>query len=96
MSPVQIVVIPVAEPHIEKAKEIRKLLKLKGYRSEVDLSDDSFGKKIRSTKKDKVPYTIIIGDKDLEVDKVTLESRDNGQVGQIKIEEVLEIFEKEN
>jgi len=96
MAPVQVVVIPVAEPHEEKAKETRKTLKSAGFRADVDLSDDSFGKKIRNTKKFKVPYTIIIGDKDLEAGKMTLESRDEGQIGQVSIEEVLERFKKEN
>jgi threonyl-tRNA synthetase len=96
MSPVQAVIVPVAEPHEEKAKELRGLLKKNGFRIETNLSNDSFGKKIRTTKKEKVPYTIIIGDKDLEADKVTLESRDDGQIGQLSIEEIIERFKEEN
>jgi threonyl-tRNA synthetase len=96
MSPVQVKIIPVAEPHVDKATEMKKILKSIGYRIELDISDESFGKKIRNTKKDKIPYTIIIGDKDMEVNKVTLESRDEGQIGQLTIEEVLERFKKES
>jgi len=96
MAPVQAIVIPVAEPHEEKAKEIRLVLKKAGFRTEVNTSDDSFGKKIRSAKKEKVPYTIIIGDADLEAGKFTLESRDNGQIGQLTQEEILERFKGEN
>ena len=96
MSPVQAKIIPVAEPHEEKVKEIKKTLKQAGFRVETDLSSDSFGKKIRTAKKEKVFYTIIIGDKDLEADKVTLESRDDGQIGQISIEEVLKRFKEES
>jgi threonyl-tRNA synthetase len=95
MAPVQATVIPVAEPHEEKAKELRKTLKAAGFRTEVNTSSDSFGKKISKAKKDKVPYTIILGDKDMEANKVTLESRDNGQVGQLTLEEVLERFKEE-
>ncbi len=95
MSSVQVRIVPVAEAHFDKAKEIKKLLREKNYRVELDLSDESFGKKIRNTKKEKIPYTIIIGDKDLEAEKVTLESRDKGQVGQLAIEEVVQRFEKE-
>ena len=47
-------------------------------------------------KNQKVPYTIILGDKDLEAGKVTLESRDEGQVGQLTLEEILERFKKES
>ena len=53
-------------------------------RSELDLSNDSFGKKIRNAKTEHIPYFIIIGDKDIAAGKVTLESRDAGQIGQLR------------
>jgi threonyl-tRNA synthetase len=95
MSPVQVKVIPVAEAHFQKAEEVSKFLKENKVRVELDTSNDSFGKKISKAKKEKVPYTIILGDKDIEVNKVTLESRDDGQVGQLSVEEVLERFKEE-
>jgi threonyl-tRNA synthetase len=58
-------------------------------RSEIDLSNDGFGKKVRNAKTSRIPYFIIIGDKDMQADKVTLENRDHGQVGQLSREEVL-------
>lgn len=90
MAPVQVKVLPIAEPHVEKAEEIYDELCSKGIRVEIDKSSDGFGKKVRNAKLDRVPYFIIIGDKDIEAGKVTLESRDDGNIGQLSLEEVLE------
>lgn len=90
LSPVQVKVIPIGDAHHAKAVEIHDLLRSKMIRSEIDLTSDGFGKKIRQAKVDRIPYFIIIGDKDIAVGKVTLESRDAGQIGQVSKEEVLE------
>src|SRR5574343_25625 len=88
LSPVQVKVIPIGDAHHAKAVEIHDLLRSKMIRSEIDLTSDGFGKKIRQAKVDRIPYFIIIGDKDIAVGKVTLESRDAGQIGQVSKEEV--------
>lgn len=90
LAPVQVKILPIAEPHLEKANEIYTLLKDKGMRVELDNSKDGFGKKVRKAKTEKVPYFIIIGDKDIEENKVTLESRDNGNLGMISTEDLLD------
>ncbi len=95
LSPIQVKVIPIAESHIEAAKKINVLLRNKMLRSEVDLSNDGFGKKVRNAKNARIPYFIIIGDKDVAANKVTLESRDKGQIGQLDAEEVVKRLEEE-
>lgn len=95
LSPIQVKVIPVGESHFETAKKIHDSLRSFMIRSEVDLCNDGFGKKIRNAKNAKIPYFIIIGDKDIAENKVTLESRDHGQIGQISAEDVLKKFEIE-
>lgn len=95
LSPVQVKIIPVGEAHHAKAVEIYDALKEKMVRVEIDLSDEGFGKKIRQAKVSRAPYFIIIGDKDLAVSKVTLESRDAGQIGQLDSGEVVEKILKE-
>jgi threonyl-tRNA synthetase len=95
LAPVQVKVIPVLETHNAAAQKIQDMLRDKMIRSEIDLSNNGFGKKVRSAKNERVPYTIILGDKDIEAGKVTLESRDKGQIGQLEIEEVLKKFEEE-
>jgi threonyl-tRNA synthetase len=89
LAPVQVKVIPVRENHNEYAKKIFDLLKENGIRTELDDEDKNLGGKVRDAKNNKLPYWIVIGDKEIEADKVTLESRDNGQLGQIPKEELV-------
>lgn len=93
MAPVQVALIPIKEQHEEVAKDLLKQLKSKSIRVDYMNSSDNFGKRIKKAKDERVPYFIIIGDKDIEAGKVTLESRDEGQLGQKSVEEVLELFE---
>lgn len=95
LAPLQVKIVPVADNHFAVAQKVQNLLHEAMIRSEADLSSDNFGKKIRAAKNARVPYTIIIGDKDIQAGKVTLESRDKGQIGQMKIEGVLELLKKE-
>ncbi len=89
LSPVQVKIIPVGENHHKAASTLYDTLHNEDIRAELDLSNDSFGKKIRAAKVDHTPYFIIIGDKDLDAGKVTLESRDHGNLGQLTNEEVI-------
>ncbi len=95
MSPVQVKVIPVSENNFDTANKINDMLRSSMIRSEVDLGNDGFGKKIRNAKTSRIPYFIIIGDKDMEANKITLESRDKGQIGQMNADEVLKKLEDE-
>lgn len=89
LSPVQVKIIPIGDAHHAKAVEIYDELRKDGVRVEVDLGDEGFGKKVRSAKNMRIPYFIIIGDKDIAAGKVTLESRDAGQIGQLDQAEVI-------
>jgi threonyl-tRNA synthetase len=89
LSPVQVKVIPVRENHNEYAKKVYELLKENGIRAEFDDSDINLGTKVRDAKNNKLPYWIVVGDKEIEADKVTLESRDAGQLGQVSKEELV-------
>jgi threonyl-tRNA synthetase len=96
LAPVQVEVIPVMEKHNEEALKIHKILLEKGIRSKLSNGDIGFGKKIREAKEQKVPYFVILGDKDIAENKVTLESRDKGNLGQISVEELVVKLDKEN
>jgi threonyl-tRNA synthetase len=89
LAPVQVKVIPVRENHNEYAKKIADLLAQNNIRVEFDDADEGLGKKVRDAKNNKVPYWIVIGDKEIEADKITLESRDAGNLGQITKEELV-------
>jgi threonyl-tRNA synthetase len=95
LSPVQVKILPISENHLEYAKNVLSELKQKNIRAELDESNEGLGKKIRKAKMEKIPYTIVIGDQEVEMKKVTLENRDKGKVGQINVEEVLNIFAEE-
>ena len=90
LAPTQVKIIPVGDAHHAKAVEIHDILRKQMVRVDVDLSDEGFGKKVRQAKTSRAPYFIIIGDKDLAVNKVTLESRDAGQIGQLDQQEVID------
>jgi threonyl-tRNA synthetase len=96
LAPVQVKIIPVREDHDAHATKAAEALRAAGIRVDLDLSSNGFGKKIRNAKDMKVPYTVIIGDKDIEAGKVTLESREKGQVGQMGIEEVVKMLSEQN
>jgi len=87
LAPVQVAVIPVAEVHHEYAQKIHDELAAIGVRTTYDSSNESMGKKIRNAKKDRLPYFIVIGDKEVEAKNVTLESR-NGTSKQMSRSEL--------
>ncbi len=92
LAPIQVKVIPVSDAQYDKAREINRALRSLFIRSELDQNNDSFGKKVRNAKNARIPYFIIIGDKDIQANKVTLENRDRGQVGQLSIDEVISLL----
>jgi threonyl-tRNA synthetase len=90
LSPVQVTIIPIAEMHVEYAERLQKTLLGADVRSELSFGKDGFGKRVRAAKDSKVPYFIVIGDKDVEAAGATLESRDTGPVGQFAFDQILE------
>lgn len=95
LSPVQVKIVPVRESNNARAKEVGEMFKEANLRADVDTSDTGFGKKVRDAKDNKVPYTIVIGDKDMEKGVVTLESRNKGKIGEMKAEDVLKLLKEE-
>ncbi len=90
LSPVQIVVLPIADRHNEKAHEIAsQLMEKHGYRVEVDDRRETLGKKIRENQIQKVPFMIVLGDRDLENGTVGVRSREEGDLGAMEMSEFL-------
>ena len=88
LSPVQIAILPIGEAHGAYAKELADALRHEDFRVEIK-SDESLGKRIRETKLGKIPYTFVIGDQEIETKTVSVESRDQGKLGMLSIEEIL-------
>jgi threonyl-tRNA synthetase len=89
LCPTQLAVIPVAEAHNNYAKEIASALHEKNFRAVLDDSNESMGKKIRNAKKMRLPYFIVIGDKEVDTQTLTLESRDTGESIVVSIDDLL-------
>lgn len=79
LAPVQAKVLPVSEKHVKYAQEVTGALKAAGVRAELDDSNETLGKKIREGKTEKIPYLLVVGDKEEEAKTVTVESRDHGK-----------------
>lgn len=75
LSPVQARILPVSEKHLAYAEEVREKLRDAGVRVELDLANESLGKRIRAAKGEKLPYLLIVGDKEVESAGVTVEAR---------------------
>jgi threonyl-tRNA synthetase len=81
LAPVHVKILPIGESHTEYATIVYDRLKSEGMRVELDDSNETLGKKIANFKKEKVPYALVIGDKEVSSNAVTVESRDNGNMG---------------
>ncbi len=76
LSPIQVAVLPISEKHRDYAGEVTDKLLKAGIRTQLNSDDESLGKKIRNTKMQKVPYFLVMGDKEVEEKMITVESRD--------------------
>ncbi|QQS16186.1 MAG: threonine--tRNA ligase [Candidatus Moraniibacteriota bacterium] len=88
LSPVQIAILPIGEAHRSYAEKLVNTLRNENFRVEIH-ADESLGKRIRETKIKKVPYTLVIGDQEVESDTATVESRDIGKLGTVPLKEIL-------
>ncbi|HEX2740910.1 MAG TPA: threonine--tRNA ligase [Rubrobacter sp.] len=87
LSPVQAVVIPVADRHIGYASEVRDKLDAAGLRVEVDDSQNSMQKKIRENARQKIPYLLIVGDREAEEGTVNVRRRGEKQQEEMSLED---------
>lgn len=89
LAPVQAKILPIGETHFLYATEVMDKLKAAGVRVELDASDETLGKKIRNGKSEKIPYLLVIGDKEVEGKNVSVESRDAGQLGAMNADDLV-------
>jgi hypothetical protein len=83
LAPVQAVIIPIADRHLEYAHSIQIKLKAEGIRSEVDDRSERMNAKIRDAQNQKIPYMLVVGDKEMEQDQVALRLRSGENPGPI-------------
>lgn len=85
LSPTQAIVLPISERHMDYAKQLTKTLKAAGIRCELDERSEKIGYKIRSAQMEKIPYMLIVGDKEAETGEASVRSRSAGDLGPMQI-----------
>ncbi|MGQ9747662.1 MAG: threonine--tRNA ligase [Candidatus Caldatribacteriaceae bacterium] len=95
LSPVQVVVLPVAERHIPYAREIVAKISEQGVRIEGNEENSTLGAKIRKAEVEKVPYLLIVGDREMQQRKVSVRKRKKGDLGTFEIDSFLKMIQEE-
>lgn len=96
LAPVQIKFLPIADRHLDYTYEVKKKLEDAGIiRIEVDDRSEKLGFKLREAQLEKVPYMIVIGDKDIENGAVSVRSRKKGDMGSMPVDEFIKMIKEE-
>ncbi|MCX6723743.1 MAG: threonine--tRNA ligase [Candidatus Staskawiczbacteria bacterium] len=95
LSPVQVAVIPISEKHSEYAIKIAKELKEKNIRAEIKNENETLGKKIRAAEMQKIPYLLILGDKEISANAVAVRARGKGDMGQMTLDAFIDKIKEE-
>lgn len=99
LSPVQVKVLPVSDKYMDYAKNVEKSLRENGFRVEVDDRDEKLGYKIREARMSKIPYMVIVGEKEQSEGSVSVRKRDaeadKQELGEMSIEELMNILKAE-
>ena len=87
---IQCVVMTISERFVDYAREIHQLLKSKGIRSEFNDQNDKIGAKIRQARLEKVPYMLVIGEREMTSRTVAIRSREDGDLGAMAVSDVVQ------
>ena len=97
LAPVQVRVLPISEKYLDYAHDVSDKLSRQGLRAEVNAKDDRIGYKIREASLQRIPYFIIVGEKEMENQSINVRSRDKGELGEMNLDAFvgdLEEFQK--
>ena len=94
LSPVQVAMIPIAERHVEYAQAVAAQLKAAGVRVEVDARNEKMNAKIREHAMQKVPFLLVVGDKEAEANKVNVRTRGKEKTEDLPTSEFVEKIKK--
>jgi threonyl-tRNA synthetase len=95
LAPTQVVVIPIADRHVEYANEVAKLLRAAKLRVEVDARNERMNGKIRDAQMKKVPYMLVVGDREAEGQAAAVRVRGGGDLGAMPVTEIVEKLRSE-
>lgn len=85
IAPIQVKVVPVTEKHMNYARSVADALSASNVRVEIEEGNDTLGYKIRKAQMEKVPYTLVVGDKEMNGHTVSIRSRKNGDEGSLPV-----------
>jgi len=89
LSPVQVSLVPIGDTHLDYAADIAAKLKAAGLRVEIQGPSETLGSRIRSAQNEKIPYMLVMGDKEIQAGKVAVRSRTQGDLGPMAFEDFL-------
>lgn len=89
LSPVQVKILPISDKYMDYCKEVYDILYSKGIRVELDDRAEKIGYKIREAQLQKIPYMLVLGEKEVQDDVISVRSRDDGELGQMKLDDFL-------
>ncbi len=95
LSPVQAVILPIADRHVEYAHNVAEMLRASGFRVTVDDRNEKTSFKIREAQLQKIPYMLVVGDRELQAGTVAVRSRSEGDKGSVPVAEVIEQLKRE-
>ena len=95
LAPTQVKLLPIADRHHDYAYKVKQALESRGLRCEVDTRSEKIGYKIREAQLEKVPYMVLMGDKDIESQAISVRDRRQGDIGQMSVEAFAEKLVKE-
>ena len=95
LAPTQAKILPISDAQVEYARKIEKEYKKAGIRIEVDDRNEKIGYKIREAQLQKIPYMLVVGDKEIEANAVAVRSRREGDLGAINADEFLAKMKEE-
>ncbi|HEX2953641.1 MAG TPA: threonine--tRNA ligase [Bacillota bacterium] len=96
LAPIQAMILPVLQDNAEYARKVQDKLRAKGIRAEMDLRNEKIGYRIREAQLQKVPYMLVVGEKEAASGAVAVRSRKEGELGTISVEDLSAKLAKEN
>ncbi len=95
LAPVQVKVLPISDKFLDYAKNVLNKLKIADIRVEIDERSEKIGKKIRDTELMKVPYMIVIGEREVNEEKISIRRQGKGDLGSKNVDEFIEMIKEE-
>ena len=95
LSPVQVKILPISDKQNEYGEKVKARLEEKGIRVELDNRNEKIGYKIREAQLEKIPYMLVVGDKEVESNSVSVRSREDGDIGIQSLDDFIKNLEDE-